>query len=81
MKYDVEMHSGGTMYIPSIIIIGSAIQELIGEGYADTETAWRLHKPTFLFFKTNNFIQSSEWGFQVSHQHLVASELPSLKGF
>jgi hypothetical protein len=30
MKYAVEMGSGGMIYIPSFIKIGSAIQKLIG---------------------------------------------------
>jgi hypothetical protein len=40
MKYAVEMGSGVTMYIASLIIIGSVIQKLIGGGYADTQRAW-----------------------------------------
>jgi hypothetical protein len=36
MRYDVEMNSGGTIYIPSFIIIGSGVQKLLGEG--DTQT-------------------------------------------
>jgi hypothetical protein len=31
MKYAVEMASGGMMYIPSFITIGSGIQKLLGE--------------------------------------------------
>jgi hypothetical protein len=31
MKYAVEMGSGATIYIPSLINIGSGIQKLIGE--------------------------------------------------
>jgi hypothetical protein len=49
MKYAVEMGSGAMIYIPSFIQIGSPIQKLIG-GYTDTQTAWRYHKPTFIFF-------------------------------
>jgi hypothetical protein len=36
MKYAVDMGSGGKIYIPSFIKIGSGIQKLIG---ADTQTA------------------------------------------
>jgi hypothetical protein len=43
MKYAVEMGSGGMIYIPSFINIGSGIQKPIR---GDTQTAWRSHKPT-----------------------------------
>jgi hypothetical protein len=49
MKYDVEMGSGAMKYIPSFIKIGSGIQKLIEWGFTDTQTEWRLHKPTFIF--------------------------------
>jgi hypothetical protein len=39
MKYVVEVGSGGMIYTPSFIKIGSAIQKFIGE-YTDTQTAW-----------------------------------------
>jgi hypothetical protein len=42
MNYEVEMESGVMLYIPSLIKIDSVIQEL-------TQTAWRSHKPTFIF--------------------------------
>jgi hypothetical protein len=45
MKYATEMGSGAMIYIPNFIKIGLAIQKLI-EG--DTQTAWRLHNPTFI---------------------------------
>jgi hypothetical protein len=45
MKYTIEMGSGAMIHIPSYIKIGS------GGGYADTQTAWRSHKPTFIFSK------------------------------
>jgi hypothetical protein len=38
-------------YIPCFIQISSAIQKLIGRGGTDTQTAWRSHKPTFIFSK------------------------------
>jgi hypothetical protein len=38
MKYDVDMGSGATIYIPSFIKIGSGIQKLIAG--TDTQTAW-----------------------------------------
>jgi hypothetical protein len=37
MKYPVKMGSGGMIYIPSFIKIGSAIQKLIG----------RIHRQTY----------------------------------
>jgi hypothetical protein len=46
MKYAVEMGSGAMIYILSFIKIGSGIQKLI---LGDTQTAWRCHKPTFMF--------------------------------
>jgi hypothetical protein len=52
MKYASEMGSGAMIYIPSFIRIGSGIQKLIGaRGFKDTQTAWRSHKPTFIFFQ------------------------------
>jgi hypothetical protein len=48
MKYAVEMGSDAMMYIPSYIKICSGIQKLIA-GFTDTQTAQRLHKPTFVF--------------------------------
>jgi hypothetical protein len=51
MEYIVEMGSGAIIYIPSFIKIGSAIKKLMGEGYTDTQAAWRSHKPTFIFSK------------------------------
>jgi hypothetical protein len=45
MKYAVEMGSGAML---SFIKTGSGIQKLTGE---DTQTAWRSHKPTFIFSK------------------------------
>jgi hypothetical protein len=49
MKYAVEMDSGTIVYITSLIKIGSGIQKIIAGGYRDTQTAWRSHKPTFIF--------------------------------
>jgi hypothetical protein len=48
MKYAVEMGSGARICIPSVIKIVSGIQKLIGW---DSQTTWRLHKPTFIFIK------------------------------
>jgi hypothetical protein len=45
MKYAVEMGSHTMIYIPSYIKIGSG-----GEGFTDTQTARRSHKPTFIPF-------------------------------
>jgi hypothetical protein len=42
-KYAVEMGSGAMIQIPSLIKIGSGIQELMGGG--------RSLKPTFIFSK------------------------------
>jgi hypothetical protein len=56
MKHAVEMGSGALIYIPSFINIGSVIQKLIMGGGGNsrdtvTQTAWRSHKPTFIFFQ------------------------------
>jgi hypothetical protein len=51
MKYAVEMGSGTTIYVPSSIKIGSAIQTLMGGGYIDTQKAWRSHKPSIFLQK------------------------------
>jgi hypothetical protein len=50
MKYAVEMGSGAMLHIPSFVKIGSGIQKLIG---LDTQTAWKSHKLTFIFFFKN----------------------------
>jgi hypothetical protein len=50
MKYAFEMGSGGMTYTPSLVKIVSGIQKWMGR-YIDRQTAWRLHKPTFIFFK------------------------------
>jgi hypothetical protein len=47
----VEMGSGAMIFIPSFMKTGPAIQELMGGGYRDTQTAWRSHKPTLIFKK------------------------------
>jgi hypothetical protein len=43
MKYAVEMGSGAVTYLPSLIKIGSGIQELIGE---DAQTHTLTHTAT-----------------------------------
>jgi hypothetical protein len=48
MKYAVEMGSGNKIYISSFIKICSGLQIYLG-GYTDTQTAWRSHKPNFIF--------------------------------
>jgi hypothetical protein len=48
MKFAVEMGSVAMMYIQNFIKIVSAIQKLIVGIHR--ETAWRSHKPTFIFF-------------------------------
>jgi hypothetical protein len=49
MKYVVQMGSAAMMYIPSFTQIGSGIRKLSG-GNIDTQTIWRSHKPTSIFF-------------------------------
>jgi hypothetical protein len=50
MKQAVKMGSGAMIYIPNFIKIGSAIQKLTGGNTdTDTQTAWRLHKPSYVF--------------------------------
>jgi hypothetical protein len=52
MKCAVQMGSGAVIHIPSYRNIGSGIQKLMGRGgFTDTQTAWRLYKPTFIFPK------------------------------
>jgi hypothetical protein len=46
MKYAVEMGLGARIYIPSFVKTGSGIQKLRREGFTDTQTVWRSHKPT-----------------------------------
>jgi hypothetical protein len=40
MKYAVQMGSDAMIYKPSVIVIGSGTQNLMGGGYTDTQTAW-----------------------------------------
>jgi hypothetical protein len=49
MKYAADMVSGAMIYILNFIKIGSGIQKLIGGMHR--HTAWRAHKPTFIFSK------------------------------
>jgi hypothetical protein len=58
MEYAVEeMGLNAVIYIPSFIKIGSGIQKLMGGGeFTDTQTAWRSHKPTFIFFQNKENI-------------------------
>jgi hypothetical protein len=49
MKYAVEMRTGAMIDIPSFILIGSAIEMLMGGGH--TQTAWRSYKPIIIFSK------------------------------
>jgi hypothetical protein len=52
MKYAVEIVSRTIIYIPNFIKIGLGIQKLRGGGVdLQTQTAWCMHKPTFIFFK------------------------------
>jgi hypothetical protein len=47
MKCAVKMSSGARICIPNFIKIGSGIQKLM-EGFTDTQTGWRSHKPTLI---------------------------------
>jgi hypothetical protein len=47
MKYTIQMGSGAMIFVPSFTKIGSGIEEMIDV----TQTGWRLHKPTLIFFK------------------------------
>jgi hypothetical protein len=49
LLYTVEMGSGAMIYIPSFIKICSGIQKLIRGERGDSQTAWRSHKPTFIY--------------------------------
>jgi hypothetical protein len=48
MKYAAEMGSVVMICTLSFIKTSSGIQKLI-EGYTDTQTAWKSHKPTSIF--------------------------------
>jgi hypothetical protein len=50
MDYALQMGSGAMIYIPSFIQICSGIQKLTGggNGFTDTQTALRSHKPTLV---------------------------------
>jgi hypothetical protein len=52
-----EMGSGAMIYIPSFMKIGLAIQKSIR---GDTQTAWRLHKPTLILSKKKPFIVDTQ---------------------
>jgi hypothetical protein len=55
MIYSVEMGSGAMIHTRSFTKIGSGFLKLIGEIHRHTDmhthryTAWRSHKPTFIF--------------------------------
>jgi hypothetical protein len=54
MKYAIEIDSDAVIYIPRFIKFVSGIQKLLGGDTStdtDTQTAWRSHKPTFIFLK------------------------------
>jgi hypothetical protein len=53
MKCAVQMGSGVMIYIPSFIKMGSDLQKLM-EWDTNSQTASRLHKPTFTFFKNED---------------------------
>jgi hypothetical protein len=59
MKCPSEMGSGVMMYIPSFIKMGSSILKVMGEGFTDTQTAGRSHKPTFISFRIVNLREMS----------------------
>jgi hypothetical protein len=51
MKYAVQMGSDAMMYIPSLIMISSGIQELIGGSHRHTESKVTSYA-CFHFFRT-----------------------------
>jgi hypothetical protein len=50
IKYAVEIYSGAMMHITSFMKIGSCITNVMWVGlmFTDTQTAQRLHEPTFI---------------------------------
>jgi hypothetical protein len=51
MKYAADIGSGAVTYTLDLIKSGSDIQKLMAEAFTDTRTAWKSHKPTFIFSK------------------------------
>jgi hypothetical protein len=63
MKYVVEMGSGGMLYIPSFLEIGSGIQKLLwGDTHTDTQTTWWSHRFTFIFLGEVKLAKNKMWG-------------------
>jgi hypothetical protein len=51
MKYGIEIGSGAKIYIPSVIKIGSGIKKVDVQDTRTTQTGWKPHKHTLIFFK------------------------------
>jgi hypothetical protein len=51
MNYGVEMCSGAMIYSNKFHKDWFRHPKINREGFTDTQTAWRSHKPTFIFLK------------------------------
>jgi hypothetical protein len=51
MKYAVEIGSGGMMYLPSFVKIGSGVKKLMEGIHRHTDSMERFHKPALFFFQ------------------------------
>jgi hypothetical protein len=47
----MRIHYHGNMFTEPLPRLGSGIQKLIGRIHRHTQTAWRSHKPTLIFFQ------------------------------
>jgi hypothetical protein len=69
MKYVVEMASGGTIFIPSFIKIGSGVQSGgVGCTYTDKRTSRSSHMPILIFQNKEGRLQKDASPY-VTRQH------------
>jgi hypothetical protein len=93
MKYAIKMGSSAIMYIPSFIKIGSAIQNLIGDGDKWTHRQHGDRISLFFFFKIRKARHMRADGhvllyvslvaltfLRLRTQYLAAKAIPMVKG-
>lgn len=61
MIYDIDMTSGGTIYIPSFIHVGSDVRKLLGEG-AHIHTDSKVISQAYIYFlNKENGLKMCPW--------------------
>jgi hypothetical protein len=66
MKYAIQVVSGAMTYISTFIKIDFSIQKLMG----GTETAWRFHKPTYIFFQNKESRLMKFYSYKVNDTNI-----------